>query len=324
MTFEQILQTISSELTTFETHFDIMLTSEVSIIHSIIAHINTNRGKRLRPSVMFLIANVLGKVNNRLMDDAAMIEILHTATLIHDDIVDEATQRRNQKSINARWDSKVAVLMGDFLYTKAFMPAFKNEEYEFLHIVSHAAELMSEGELLAIQLSETLDVSEEQYYRIINAKTASLIAAACQTSAMVYSENEVIIDTFREYGRNVGMAFQMKDDIFDYSDNASVIGKPVGNDIREHKLTLPLIHALSIATDSKRSEILDLIRQEDISDNDVKQVVNFAISNNGIEVALTKAAEYANAAIKSLDIIPDSKEKDCLIGFAKYMYQREK
>lgn len=325
MTLDEILKPISIELIEFETTLTSMCVSEVDLILEVISHINDKKGKRLRPSIMLLVAKALNKVPRRIFENAAMLEILHTGSLIHDDIVDNAEQRRGVPSVNAKWNNKVSVLMGDFLFSHGMQTAFENKDYDFLSTLSTVVRSMSESELLALQLSDQpLNFTEEIYYKIIFAKTASLIAAACKTSAIVSNGEPAVIEAITEYGRNVGMSFQIKDDIFDYSENSQIIGKPVGNDICEGKVTLPLIYALKIATEQEKKEIAELIRKQDISETDIKQIIEFTTKQGGIEYAMEKGRKFSQEAIKHINFLPDSDAKESLINFANYVIEREK
>jgi len=324
MTLDEILEPIKNELIQFETHLKNMLVSEVGLVVDVLNHINSNNAKRLRPSVMFLVANSIGKINLRTFDNAAMIEILHTATLIHDDVIDNSKQRRGKLSVNANWNNKIAVLVGDFLFARGMLPALKNKDYDFLTILADTSEIMIEGELQAIQLSDSLDINENNYLDIIFSKTASLISAACKSSAMTITNSETVINSFAEYGKNVGIAFQMRDDIFDYSSDSNHIGKPVGNDIREKKITLPLIFALNNSSKNEQTEILKLIQKRNIIDIEIKQIIDFAIAKGGIEYTTNRANEYSQNAINCLDFLPTSEAKTALINFAKFVVSRDK
>ena len=324
MTLDEILEPIKQELIQFETHLENMIVSEIGLVINVLSYINSSNAKRLRPSVMFLVANACGKINQHTFDNAALIEILHTATLVHDDVVDNSEQRRGKLSINAKWTNRIAVLVGDFLFAIAMQPALKKNDIVLLQMLADVAELMTEGELLAIQLSDSLDFNEENYLNIIFCKTASLISAACKSSAMTNTNDETIINAFAEYGKNIGIAFQMRDDIFDYSSDSEHIGKPVGNDIREKKITLPLIFALNNASKYEQNEILKLIQKRNIIDVEIKQIIDFAISKGGIEYTTNKANEYSQNAINCLDFLPDSEQKTYLIDFAKFVVSRDK
>ena len=325
MTLDEVLEPIKTELIQFETHLQNILVSKVGLITDVTAHINSNSAKRLRPSVMFLVANAIGEINQKIHTSAAMIEILHTATLLHDDVVDNAERRRGKLSVNAKWNNRIAVLVGDFLFARAMKPITENNDFSgFMKIIAPATEQMIEGELLAIQLSDSLDFNEKNYLDIIFYKTASLISAACKASVMAITDDENLMNVFAEYGKNVGMAFQMRDDIFDYSSNSNHIGKPVGNDIREKKITLPLIFALNNSSKEEQSEILKLIQKRNIIDIEIKRVIDFAVAKGGIEYTTNKANEYSQNAIDYLDILPDSEAKTALLNFAKFVVSRDK
>jgi octaprenyl-diphosphate synthase len=331
MTLDEILEPIKPELIQFETHLDsIILVSKIKLAIDVITHINSNNAKRLRPSIMFLVANAIGKINQHTYDNAAMVEILHTATLIHDDVVDNSEQRRGKPSVNFKWDNRIAVLVGDFLYACGMRIALEQNDFNFLRIMFYAVETMSEAELWAIQLSDSiqsgniLNFNEENYLDITFSKTASLISTACKISAMTITNDETIINTFAEYGKNVGIAFQMRDDIFDYMSNSNHIGKPVGNDIREKKITLPLIFALNNSSKNEQTEILKLIQKRNITDIEIKQVIDFAITKGGIEYATNKANEYSQNAINCLNFLSDSMAKTALLDFAKFVVLRDK
>lgn len=325
MTLDEILEPIKSELIQFETHFQNMLSSEIGLVADVISHINSNNAKRLRPSVMFLVANSIGEINQRVHTLAAMIEILHTATLIHDDIVDNSERRRGNLSVNAKWNNKIAVLVGDFLFGRAMRPAVKDDDLvKFMPIMYTVTETLVDGELLAIQLSDSLDFNEKNYLDIISSKTASLISAACKISAMTITSDETLINIFAEYGKNVGIAFQMRDDIFDYSADTNHIGKPIGNDVREKKITLPLIFALDNSSKNEQIEILKLIQKRNIIDIEIKQIIDFAVAKGGIEYTTNRAKEYSQNAINCLDILPASAAKTALFNFAKFVVSRDK
>jgi octaprenyl-diphosphate synthase len=331
MTLDTILEPIKTELNDFETHFEKMLVSEVGLIIDVLTHVNTNKGKRLRPIIMFLIAKIFDKnIKRQTYNNAAMIEILHTATLIHDDVVDNSQERRGEKSVNSKWNNKIAVLLGDFLFSRGMLPAFRNKDYDFLSILLQISETMSEGELFAIEHCNLIHYEnfenwkEEDYYKIIFAKTASLISGACKASAMISTNNENEIEYFTKFGENIGMAFQIKDDIFDFTANSQTIGKPVGNDIREGKITIPLIFALNNSTKSEKAAIINLIKKADISDEDIDYIVNFTTKKAGIDYALEKANEFSQKAISCLDFLPNSIEKAALVNFAKFVVLRDK
>ncbi len=325
MTLDSILLPIKPLQVKFEEQFSKTLVSEVQLVRDTILHITKNKGKRLRSNLMLLIATFFGEVSERLYSNAIMIELLHTATLVHDDVVDYSMERRNQPSVNAIWNNKVAVLLGDYLSARSFQPVFQIKDYVFIEIVCKTIEIMSQGEILAIQQSNSLKFDEESYFEIIFAKTASLISTACYISANIASNgDEEKYISFKKYGEYVGMAFQIRDDVFDYISTNDKIGKPVGNDIKERKLTLPLIYALQNADEKTREDILSMIKLNSFSAENIEEIINFTIKAGGIEYAMAKAMEFVQKAKDCIAFLPDIKEKEALINFAEYVITREK
>ncbi len=325
MTLDKILLPIKSLQPEFEKRFSALLDSEVDLVKEIILHITKNKGKRLRSNLMLLIATAVGSISDRIYNNAIMIEMLHTATLVHDDVVDNSMERRNQPSVNSIWNNKVAVLIGDYLSARSFQPIYKSKDYDFFITSFSTIEIMSEGEILAIQQSNALEFTEDIYYKIIFAKTASLISTACTISANIASNSdEKITDAFKKYGEYIGMAFQIRDDIFDYISTSNQIGKPVGNDIKERKLTLPLIYALNNANEQQKEDILSTIRSNDFSDENLKAIIDFTIKAGGIDYAMRKADEFIQKAKDAIKFLPDTDEKKSLIDFAEYVITRDK
>lgn len=325
MTLDNILLPIKPLQVKFEEQFSKTLVSEVQLVRDTILHITKNKGKRLRSNLMLLIATYFGEVSERIYSNAIMIELLHTATLVHDDVVDYSMERRNQPSVNAIWDNKVAVLLGDYLSARSFRPVFQIKDYAFLELVCKTSEIMSQGEILAIQQSNSLEFDEESYFKVTFAKTASLISTACYISANIASNgDEEKYISFKKYGEYVGMAFQIRDDVFDYISTNDKIGKPVGNDIKERKLTLPLIYALQNADEKTREDILSMIKLNNFSAENIEKIINFTIKAGGIEYAMAKAMEFVQKAKDCIAFLPDIKEKEALINFAEYVITREK
>lgn len=325
MTLDSILLPIKPLQVKFEEQFSKTLVSEVQLVRDTILHITKNKGKRLRSNLMLLIATFFGEVSERLYSNAIMIELLHTATLVHDDVVDYSMERRNQPSVNAIWNNKVAVLLGDYLSARSFQPVFQIKDYAFIEIVCKTIEIMSQGEILAVQQSNSLKFDEESYFEIIFAKTASLISTACYISANIASNgDEEKYISFKKYGEYVGMAFQIRDDVFDYISTNDKIGKPVGNDIKERKLTLPLIYALQNAEEKTREDILSMIKLNSFSAENIEKIISFTIKAGGIEYAMAKAKEFVEKAKDSIAFLSDIKEKEALINFAEYVITREK
>ncbi len=321
------LQTISRPIHRHMEHFDAVfrssVKSQVGLVDLITKYVLRQKGKKVRPILVLLTAEACGGVNERSFRGATLVEILHTATLIHDDVVDEADTRRGLASINAIWKNKLAVLMGDFLLSKGLLLSLENDDFRFLQITSTAVRRMSEGEIHQIQKSRKLDMDEETYLRIIGDKTASLISTCCEIGAFSATDDTAVHAAMRAYGENVGLAFQIRDDLLDYVGRRSITGKPTGLDLSEKKLTLPLIHALSAVSKSEGREILAMIRAGGKKMN-VKTIVSFVEANGGLDYAARRARDYADRAIADLAALPDSPSKESLASFADFVVDREK
>ena len=274
----------------------------------------------MRPMFVILTAKLLGDINSSTYIAASLIEILHTASLIHDDVVDESHERRGFLSINAIWKSKIAVLLGDYLLSRGMLLAVDNKEYELLRIVSKAVKEMSEGELLQIQKSRKLNITEEQYYEIIRKKTAALIASCTACGAKSVNSDDETVEKMWQFGEYIGMAFQIKDDLFDYQ-HKSIIGKPVGNDIKEKKLTLPLIYALS-NSNSESKRILNLVKNNRKKSRNIKEVIDYVKRSGGIEYSTDRMIEYKNKALDVIQDYPDSDIKESLISLIDFVTLR--
>lgn len=274
----------------------------------------------MRPMFVILTAKLLGDINSSTYIAASLIEILHTASLIHDDVVDESHERRGFLSINAIWKSKIAVLLGDYLLSRGMLLAVDNKEYELLKIVSKAVKEMSEGELLQIQKSRKLNITEEQYYEIIRKKTAALIASCTACGAKSVNSDDETVEKMWQFGEYIGMAFQIKDDLFDYQ-HKSIIGKPVGNDIKEKKLTLPLIYALS-NNNSESKRILNLVKNNRKKSRNIKEVIDYVKRSGGIEYSTDRMIEYKNKALDVIQDYPDSDIKESLISLIDFVTLR--
>jgi octaprenyl-diphosphate synthase len=271
-----------------------------------------------------MTSSLFGDITERTFIGAAMVEILHNATLIHDDVVDESSERRGLLSVNAVWRNKVAVLVGDYLLAKGLMISVDNNEFDFLHVTSQAVKTMSEGELLSLEASRKLDISEEKYQEIIRKKTAVLMKASCQIGAIAANQPTEIVTKIGEYGEKIGMAFQIRDDIFDYTQTNKIIGKPVGNDLKEHKITLPLIYALKNSTTAEVKHILHLLKSKNIANKDINFIIDFVKNKNGIAKSQATAENFANDANESLDGMQDSSIKNLLKEFSYYVANRSK
>ena len=305
ISLDVIREPIKEELKKFDVVFKDAMRSQVALVDLIARYIVRQKGKRVRPLLVILSAKICGDINDSTYRAATLIEILHTATLVHDDVVDDADTRRGIASINAVWKNKVAVLMGDYLLSRGLLLSLQYNDYYFLHSTAAAVKRMSEGELLQIQKSRRLNLNEETYIEIISNKTASLFSACTDIGAASATENEEKRNLLKMYGENVGLAFQIRDDLLDYLGRKSIFGKPTGGDIKEKKLTLPLIHALQ---NGQRDDIKKAIRYIKNGPNkkEVNWVLDFVRNNGGIDYALQKADEYASKASEYLSTFPDS------------------
>ncbi len=325
MTISDISAPIAAHLDEFQPFFKGLLKSKTALLELVIRYILRQRGKRVRPTLVFLSAAVCGgEISKRSFIGAAMVELLHTATLVHDDVVDEADERRGMASINALWKNKVAVLVGDFLLARGLMIAVENDEFDFLRIASTAVRRLSEGELLQIQKSRQRTIDEETYFRIISDKTASLISTCCEIGGVSGNSDSQQRAALRIYGENVGLAFQIRDDILDFTSRSTVLGKPVANDIKEKKITLPLIYACEQVAAKESKRIIRMVKSGKLSDDDIASIINFVESNGGIEYAINKAQEFVNIAKQSLTIFENSAAKKSLHDFADYVISRNK
>ncbi|WP_264620179.1 polyprenyl synthetase family protein [Flavobacterium sp. 7A] len=320
----QIKQPIFDEMELFEKKFRDSMTSQVALLNRITYYIVNRKGKQMRPMFVFLCAKMVshGHVNERTYRGACVIELIHTATLVHDDVVDDSNRRRGFFSINALWKNKIAVLVGDYLLSKGLLLSIDNEDFDLLKIISVAVREMSEGELLQIEKARRLDITEEVYYEIIRKKTATLIAACCALGAKSVIDDNVQVENIRKFGELIGMAFQIKDDLFDYSDEA--IGKPTGIDIKEQKMTLPLIYVLNTCTAKEKSWLINSIKNHNKDKKRVKEVIAFVKNNNGLAYAEDKMIAFQQEALQILDNYPTSDFKDALVLMVNYVIERKK
>ena len=321
MTVEDIKKPVKEEMVMFEEKFKSAMKSDVALLDKITHYIIKRKGKQLRPLFVFLSAKMLGTVQEGTYLAASLIELLHTATLVHDDVVDDATERRGFLSINALWKNKIAVLVGDYLLSKGLILTTSNKRLDLLEIVSKAVKSMSEGELLQMEKARKMDITEEVYFRIIKQKTASLVAACCGTGACSVVSDTKLISKMENIGINVGMAFQIKDDIFDYGSSEN-IGKPTGIDIKERKLTLPLIYTLNKVDKSTKRMIINTIKKNKQNPKKVQEIIQLVINQGGIAYAEKKMHEFKDLALKELNDIPSSEAKDSFIGLINYSINR--
>ena len=292
------------------------------LLDTIMNYIVKRKGKQMRPLLVLHCAKLFGEVNESTYRGAALVELLHTATLVHDDVVDESNMRRGFFSINALWKNKVAVLVGDYLLSKGLLLSLKNKDFKALEILSSAVEQMSEGELLQMEKARKLDITEEVYFDIITKKTASLLASCCGIGANSTGVSEEVLEDVIAMGEAVGIAFQIKDDLFDYGDNK--IGKPTGIDIIEKKMTLPLIYALNVADKGERRKIIKIIKNSKKSKADIQEVIQFVKTKGGIEYAQTRMLEYKKKAEDLLNSIPTESSTEYLKALIDYVIERKK
>ncbi len=318
----EISRPIKSELAQFDNIFKAAMRSNVGLVDLVARYIIRQKGKKVRPMLVLLSASLSGGITDRTYRGASLVELLHTATLIHDDVVDNADKRRGMWSINALFKNKIAVLMGDYLLSRGLMISVDGKDYDFLGVTTNAVKRMSEGELLQIQKTRKLDIDEETYFKVISDKTASLLETCCTIGAMSTTENKDYIEAMRSYGHSLGMAFQIRDDILDYEGTSNLIGKPVGGDIKEKKITLPLIYALNKVSASEASRIRKVLKNGN-DKTKVKEIIAFVKANNGIDYALKIAQKFSDEAIASLNIFPENETKSSLKDLVDFVTKRK-
>ena len=321
----QIKEPIREEMELFEQKFRNSMSSKVALLNRITYYIVNRKGKQMRPMFVFLVAKMLSddsKVSERTYRGASVIELIHTATLVHDDVVDDSNKRRGFFSINALWKNKIAVLVGDYLLSKGLLLSIDNGDFDLLRIISVAVREMSEGELLQIEKARRLDIVEDVYYEIIRQKTATLIAACCAMGACsVQPEQPELIEKMRLFGEYIGMAFQIKDDLFDYTEDA--IGKPTGIDIKEQKMTLPLIYVINTCTEKEKQWLINSVKKYNKDKKRVKEVISFVKTHNGLEYATAKMKEFQQKALNILNDFPASSYKEALTLMVNYVIDRK-
>ena len=321
---EQIKKPIYEEMELFEEKFTASMSSKVALLNRITHFIVNRKGKQMRPMFVFLTAKMLnqGKVNERTFRGAAVIELIHTASLVHDDVVDDSNMRRGFFSVNALWKNKIAVLVGDFMLSKGMLLCIENDDFDLLKIISVAVKEISEGELLQIEKARKLDITEDIYYEIIRQKTATLIAACCSLGAASVKPESLHVESMRKFGELIGMAFQIKDDLFDYGD--AQIGKPTGIDIKEQKMTLPLIHVLNQASKKDKKWLINSVKNHNKDTKRVKEVIAFVKDNGGLDYAVNKMKSFQEEALQLLKTYPDSDYKNSLELMVNYVIDRKK
>ncbi|MDO6596193.1 polyprenyl synthetase family protein [Oceanihabitans sp. 2_MG-2023] len=321
---EQIKQPITYEMELFEQKFQLSMSSKVALLNRITHYIVNRKGKQMRPMFVFLVSKMVsnGEVSERTYRGASVIELIHTATLVHDDVVDESNRRRGFFSINALWKNKIAVLVGDYLLSKGLLLSIDNNDFDLLKIISIAVREMSEGELLQIEKARKLDITEDIYYEIIRQKTATLIAACCSLGAASVKPESDHVEIMRKFGELIGMAFQIKDDLFDYGKEQ--IGKPTGIDIKEQKMTLPLIHVLNHASKKDKKWLINSIKNHNKDQKRVKQVIAFVKDNGGLDYAVSKMKAFQQEALQILQKYPENQYRNSLELMVNYVIDRKK
>lgn len=320
---ENIKEPIYEEMELFEEKFFKSMSSKVALLNRITHFIVNRKGKQMRPMFVFLVAKMLGngKVNERTYRGAAIIELIHTATLVHDDVVDDSNIRRGFFSINALWKNKIAVLVGDYLLSKGLLLSIENEDFDLLKIISIAVREMSQGELLQLEKARDLDINENIYYEIIRQKTAILLSSCCAMGAKSVNCSEGKVKKIQNFGELLGMAFQIKDDLFDYGEKN--IGKPLGIDIKEKKMTLPLIHVLNIVTQTEKKYMLDIFKNHNKDKKKVKELIEFIKDKGGLKFAMNKMKAYRDKAMNILLEFPKNKYRDALELMLNFVIERK-
>ncbi len=318
---ELVKKVVGTELLLFEKKFAEHVKGSNPLLDRIMKFIIKRKGKQMRPMFVLLCANVAGGITEKTYRAASLIELLHTATLVHDDVVDNSMLRRNFFSINALWKNKIAVLVGDYLLSKGLILSLENDDYQILKITSRAVKEMSEGELLQMEKARKLDIEEKTYFDIIRGKTSSLLSAACSAGAFSAQDDSETTEYFRQFGEYVGIAFQIKDDLFDYGQDN--IGKPTGIDIKEKKMTLPLIYTLQKADRDIKRKIIYIVKNQNTDKQKVAEVINYVHQSGGIDYSVQKMKEYQAMALAMLDKYPDSPGKSALIELVNYVIDRK-
>ncbi|HOK25244.1 MAG TPA: polyprenyl synthetase family protein [Bacteroidales bacterium] len=317
----EIRRPVEKEMAEFERFFNRSFKSEVPLLKIILNYIFRRKGKQMRPLLVFLSARLNGEINESAYVAATLIELLHTASLVHDDVVDDAMERRGALSVNALWNSKIAVLVGDYMLATGLLVSIENNRYDMLEIVSEAVKSMAQGELLQLQKARKLNIKEDDYFKIISSKTAALIAACTACGTISVTKDPDIVQMMKELGENIGIAFQIRDDILDYERNG-LTGKAPGNDIKERKITLPLIYALEKSPVNEKKHMINIVKKKKKSRDEINQVIKYVEDTGGIEYAETKMNQYRDKALAILDYYPDSEVKNSMKEFIHYTTSR--
>lgn len=324
ISIEQIKEPIREEFRLFDVAFKAAFQSNNEILSIVNEYIHNNKGKQIRPILTFLAAKICGKPNESTINTAISLELLHTASLIHDDIVDDTYERRGQKSVNAIWRNKIAVLVGDYILSQSLSIANKTKNCDILDGITNLGKELSDGELLQISNAKNVTVDEQKYLEVISKKTAMLFSICTSSGAISVGANKENIEKLRKFGKIYGICFQIKDDIFDYISTEEEIGKPVGNDIREGKITLPLLYALKSSGDEEKEEYLNILKRKDFTQENVEKLIRFAKAKGGIEYAEKRMLEFKEEAIKTIDYFDDNDIKKSLLMTLEHTIERKK
>jgi octaprenyl-diphosphate synthase len=319
----EIRKPVEKEMDEFESYFGNTMKSNIPLLKIILNYVLRRKGKQMRPLLVFLTAKLNGTISEATFVAATLIELLHTASLVHDDVVDDASERRGSLSVNALWNSKIAVLVGDYMLSKGLLISVEKSRYDMLEIVSEAVNSMAEGELLQLQKARKMNITEADYYKIIISKTAALIAACTATGARSVTGDTDTIQMMKDFGENIGIAFQIRDDILDYESNG-LTGKTMGNDIKERKITLPLIHSLELATSSQKRKMISIVKSRKKTRAEINEVIRFVVSTGGLEYAEIRMNLYRDKALAILDSYPATDVRESLRQFVNYTTSRNK
>ena len=322
LSINEIKKPIAADIDAFEERFKSSMQSSVPLLDRITHYIVKRKGKQIRPMFVFFSASICGGINESTHRGAALVELLHTATLVHDDVVDNSYQRRGFFSINALWKNKIAVLVGDFLLSKGLLLSINNNDFNLLRIVSEAVKQMSEGELLQVEKVRRMDVEEPVYYEVIRQKTASLIASCCACGAASAGADEETVEKMRQFGEKIGIAFQIKDDMFDFGTDD--VGKPLGIDIKEKKVTLPLIYSLNNAPRDERKRIISLVKNHHDDPKKIGEIIKFVNETGGLQYAETQMKKYQEEAFQLLNTFPESESRFALEQLVRFTTERNK
>ena len=322
LNLDEIKRPIEKEIDAFEEKFKVSMQSAVPLLDRITHYIVKRKGKQIRPMFVFFAANVCGGITESTYHGATFVELLHTATLVHDDVVDNSFERRGFFSVNALWKNKIAVLVGDYLLAKGLLISVQNEEFRLLKIVSNAVQQLSEGELMQMEKVRRMDISEEVYYEVIKKKPASLIASCCAAGAASAKASEDVIERMYNFGEKIGVAFQIKDDLFDFG--LDDVGKPKGIDVKEKKVTLPLIYALNNASKTEKRKIINLVKNHNEEPEKINAIIDFVRNSGGLDYAASQMMKYQEEAFQILETFPDSDSKRGLEQLVRFTTERKK